>query len=1268
MNKKFFTLVLGVFLSVFAFTSANAQVLWLKNYSWKTGAGGVNAGALVPTTDEAVKIPESCGRFIIADPTGTNVLVMTEPTIGNYKIQWAHYDDAKVFESMWEVIPAGYKYGGMQFQFINVAHGMPMTIDLKTGVLGVAEEQIEFSWFTGTENLENGTGEGPKQIYVRTKNAGQFLALKLPSPLIIPGGPLQDAKTKTESNTTLNNGTGNQMELFNPRHFLLTANMLNELNGKNNGFSLSFNKEPLSLYKTKAEKNIFTATPLYAQQVGASSAVTLQIWNPKAQATQKYIKVDESYHNESGLALLRYNYTSDRGERAGMSALTGTEGVKLLAAIVPTGTAGTTPALDAAAPASLKFIDQTGAQILNGMALKAAIKAGDVRVENTLALIGSAYKEEAFKGDGTNAFFVDQDTYEVFKDRGIENVLFVTSIKERREFTFCYYPVKNALAIQIPGPGTAGFNGTANLFVPKGMWDQAYIDAPGLLMATPPPATYNAAIMAGVTAGFAYVAVRDLVLNTHTELTVADDAQNFAGLDLDHLGTVISPVGLGLGGCSNVITFEQFEEGLYFIEAKEFNGTGYTAAKQFVVPIQEDILHPGTSGAPQLIDKEPYHVYTEMPATQWIVKKISNVKNSRYEIFNREFPGTSVYPTAKWFQEVEGQPGFFAAFGSGKTPARIYKLTRIKEDKVLNDKYLGYFHLTDSAAKVDVYAFNYLTGLADNVYMNVPASGKDSTMFVKDDMKTWFRFDVLNEDVLYGATGTQLEDIDGNAICTQLMRNEYNVVIKDASKKTFNGRYMATRLVDGTYYKYEVARIATPLIPAIASQFILKLENIKDGKNYYAFKEFAPLNQRKVGVEDGTLGLRAEKMSEDRTSTFHPELLTDPLYRQFNREGEFGENGVENNPDTLVFYDVLNPNRVLFEDANSVYSLKNDDPSVDQGANKADSLRMSILDQINYLGLHSTAEITKNDAIYVDTAFVVRPNSGAAHYTVAEGKRELVKPQYLLAVGVEVVKPADVGCGVINRGFTRGRYLISTVKKNNALVDYLYYDKTSNIYGPIKAKKDVEWQRDYSRLIFVDAIHMGDTLYVNYGNADLKTADITLAKLEKLAKVTKNRKVQRVALDNNLHKPEVYSFRLVDATAPLNKAQNFVIESFEDDENVVAPFAGGWLKNQNGVPVLTADGDKFDNAMLNSLTLNVKKTSEEPVANEAIATTEFRVVAENGALNILNAAGKRVVVSNILGQTVANTVLSSDNATVEVPAGIVVVAVEGEAAVKAIVR
>ena len=75
-----------------------------------------------------------------------------------------------------------------------------------------------------------------------------------------------------------------------------------------------------------------------------------------------------------------------------------------------------------------------------------------------------------------------------------------------------------------------------------------------------------------------------------------------------------------------------------------------------------------------------------------------------------------------------------------------------------------------------------------------------------------------------------------------------------------------------------------------------------------------------------------------------------------------------------------------------------------------------------------------------------------------------------------------------------------------------------------------------------------------------------------------------------------------------------------------------------------------------------------PTANEGVSATEVKVISTDGAINIKNAAGKNVVISTILGQIVANEVLTSDNATISVPAGIAIVSIDGEEAVKVSVR
>ena len=107
-----------------------------------------------------------------------------------------------------------------------------------------------------------------------------------------------------------------------------------------------------------------------------------------------------------------------------------------------------------------------------------------------------------------------------------------------------------------------------------------------------------------------------------------------------------------------------------------------------------------------------------------------------------------------------------------------------------------------------------------------------------------------------------------------------------------------------------------------------------------------------------------------------------------------------------------------------------------------------------------------------------------------------------------------------------------------------------------------------------------------------------------------------------------------------------------DGQAVLKNGSSNFVKVLNDVVVFTSDEDqaaKFDVV-----------AAEAPTSNESVSASEVKVIANNGSIVVKNAAGKNVVVSTILGQVVANEVLTSDNATINVPAGIVVVAVEGE--------
>ncbi|MCK9343639.1 MAG: DUF6383 domain-containing protein, partial [Massilibacteroides sp.] len=119
-----------------------------------------------------------------------------------------------------------------------------------------------------------------------------------------------------------------------------------------------------------------------------------------------------------------------------------------------------------------------------------------------------------------------------------------------------------------------------------------------------------------------------------------------------------------------------------------------------------------------------------------------------------------------------------------------------------------------------------------------------------------------------------------------------------------------------------------------------------------------------------------------------------------------------------------------------------------------------------------------------------------------------------------------------------------------------------------------------------------------------------------------------------------------------------------DDQFLIESNVGNhdlYLAQYNGVLY-------FQTGIASALPFTIAKQAYMTAADEVAAPTQVVVIPTDGGVQVLNAAGKKVIVANLLGQVVANMILSSDNATIAAPAGMVIVAVEGEAAVKAIVK
>jgi hypothetical protein len=224
----------------------------------------------------------------------------------------------------------------------------------------------------------------------------------------------------------------------------------------------------------------------------------------------------------------------------------------------------------------------------------------------------------------------------------------------------------------------------------------------------------------------------------------------------------------------------------------------------------------------------------------------------------------------------------------------------------------------------------------------------------------------------------------------------------------------------------------------------------------------------------------------------------------------------------------------------------------------------------------------------------------------------------------------------------------------------------------------------------VPAIHIGDSLFIlngftsDFGNPKIdkymyKKDGVDYLNLETLNSDASKGLIAKKMLDNNLHKDYVFQFRYVERQYDKNgqlipdweKNQYFLIESETTNRSttqgrMIAPMQGGWVKIDNEVPVISRSA--YDDAIREAEIFDVEPTTDAPLANATVDASKVTVLSATGAVSILNAAGKSVVISNVLGQIVVKTVLTSDNATIAAPRGVVVVAVEGENAVKAIVK
>ena len=782
----------------------------------------------------------------------------------------------------------------------------------------------------------------------------------------------------------------------------------------------------------------------------------------------------------------------------------------------------------------------------------------------------------------------------------------VTGLADQYKFAFSYYPSKDSLVIQVKSAMDYDPENATN----GSNW---VADADATVLPT----------TAGGKGTNNFVTVQDLIENKVRIVTIYDKKE--------------TDINLGFKGCEAGYNGRtSIADGLYFI----MNQKGQYLAS----PIHKD------GDLEWVTVKADEQLPAHMPAYQWVVlKKNTGDKVKDYSpvsVTNREYPTQT---TLSQLMQAEGAKYMTASDALYQSEdslifVQVKEAEGVKGNAALiaeayQDTLLGYKNIPDAKFFLDEYTFKYLHPYAtgENSKYLAKGDGKDSLLNVLNG-KDAFRL-VEKKWATFGYAGTTAEL--NRAGIKKLYRVSYSIQLKDA----FMGEAAEDKYAMSKYFG------------APADSFFFKENNHHEGECFYAIvkAEDTEIGDYKAGVTDDILDatVKVQPLEETRTSAFAISPDNTPLYRRFNNVNL--DESATDGRDSLRF----------FENVRKEYLM--DENNRDGGLMDAN---------VNYAGMW-TADKATGLAFQIDTAWVGRG-------------RGYIKPQYLISVnhkdfegvagtpcteGAPHIKPDGtltddpMECKHAHPaipGFERAKYLVS-------------FQDSVALNGLDKPYADIAG--GYTRVGFVEGIRIADTLWVlpaEYRSVANDKIDFkALAKADSTMRADYGVGIKNLLSGDN-HKNYTWSFRYVHPENAANvtaegKENSFLFESNNYDGENIAPENAAWLKIQNGCVVLTKDPSLFANAKTGgdgALIFNVENKENDELAtdNEVIATSEVTVIAGNGNIQIANAAGKKVVITNILGQTVANTVITSSNATIAAPAGVVVVAVEGEAAVKAIVK
>ena len=692
--------------------------------------------------------------------------------------------------------------------------------------------------------------------------------------------------------------------------------------------------------------------------------------------------------------------------------------------------------------------------------------------------------------------------------------------------------------------------------------------------------------------------------------------------------------------------------------------------------------------------------------------KVTDENGTHYRFIDRSEKYMIGYNSAGWIKQYQKKNYFRVA--------DILDIKKVEDDIAYTSTH-GYKWIDEDVLNDGLE--NNFTISWNNAYGNLILKHVDGeNITVTDDDATIFEIAEAtlptNKGTIEDKFGAVLDPVVGfnekgavlDTILPQLERKAYLLKVKDANLIDNDELYLASvRGDDGRYY-YKAMKFSDmdnyhkklaviylkadqihfdgnddEVVADTAYVFVdinapkeLEKEELRDWDNYNLKVDNGWM---KAAVEAGS----AMSVIRDNNLEDEPNDVSDAFYFNGNPIKQYINIAADYNVDlnsNIKIYSKLAQNNYLFEDCND--------------ANNVYPAIQDINPDFHYLGLESKGlDVEKRAALYVDE--VVKDNVNMQ--------------RYLFGVRVDSIADGFI-CDHSSR--IHGYWDDEAIAEDDGEVHFEAYNGYTagwflvNLEDSIGSSTNMMHNADlykfngYTRLGFVEGIHMvdGDNEYLYVVNPGYELKDLMTIKDNSVTAQAKYTKVgyvldpAKLAVDangvgeyvkrhdiaGNVNTNHTFSLRRTasDNEGTTSESEPFLLESYLDGVSQIGSFNGAWVKSENGIPVLAKldtqagdhewDGSTIAERIGQSGVFYFETTTDEATANDEIAISEVKVIAGNGSVTINGAAGKKVVVSNILGQVVANTVITSDNATIAAPQGVVVVAVEGEEAVKAIVK